>query len=224
MSLRKTALAFAIGAVAVGGVAATAALAGADTVKHFTTYAAGTCDTATGEWVVAWEVTNQSDETATVGDVTSTPDTSPAEALPATVDGGYTVRVAQRIPGSGGQTARLVYTATWADGTSTLNSWDFRPQSPCAKAADPGPWAIVDGAGKQRGTLTYNPSGQMAMACYGGPDGDVVIEEKFTTGGSIKRVVPQFGCAVAIPYAGTGDVVAVRASVGDFANPWHEVG
>jgi hypothetical protein len=224
MSFRRTALALTVGVVAVGGVAATAALASAGTAKYFTTYSAGTCDTAAGEWVVDWTVTNQSDEAAIVSDVTSTLATSPASALPGSIGAGVTAHATQRISGTGGQRARLVYTTTWADGTTALNSWDFRPQSPCAKAADTGPWPIVDAAGTQRATLSYNPAGQYATACYGGPAGDVVIEEKFTTGQSIRRIVPQFGCAVAAPYAGTGDVVAVRGLVGDFANPWHEVG
>jgi hypothetical protein len=96
--------------------------------------------------------------------------------------------------------------------------------APAAAAGGSSSWPILDQNGRQVSTLIYNADDQIAMARYPPAGVRVTIEERFTTGQSAVRAVPERGCTVAMPYAGTGDVVAVRASVDDFANPWHEVG
>jgi len=91
--------------------------------------------------------------------------------------------------------------------------------------ADSGPWPIVDQNGVQRTSLSIDWSTGYALACYGGEAGDVRIELQFESGYIQRRVVPQFGCAVAGPPGAPADAgrpVAVRGVVGDFANPWHE--
>ena len=213
-------------ALATAAVTATTTAHAADAFPHVTIHAAGTCDSTTGDWVVDWSITNAADAPATLGDVVSTPAASPATGVPATVPAAATAHATQRVPGSGGQTAALSLTATWPDGTTYAASWQFRPPAPCTRdraAVETGPWPIVDEAGTQRSTLTFNPETGYAMACYGGPAEDVAIEVEYTSGATARRIIPQFGCNVAGPYGSTGDVVMVRGLVGDFANPWHRV-
>ena len=231
MNLRTTVVrTLATAALATAAVTATAGAAhAAGAFPHVTIHASGTCDTATGEWVVDWSIDNAADATATLGDVVSTPATSPATGVPATVPAASTAHATQRVPGSGGQTAALALTATWPDGSTYAASWQFRPPAPCTAtvAAEPpvetGPWPIVDESGVQRSTLSFNPETGYAMACYSGEPENVVIEVKYTSGQTARRLVPQFGCNVAGPYGDTGAVVEVRGLVGDFANPWHRV-
>ncbi|MEV4702486.1 hypothetical protein [Actinoplanes sp. NPDC049316] len=100
-----------------------------------------------------------------------------------------------------------------------------RPVTASASPTDSGPWPITDENGVQRSTLSIDWSTGYAIACYGGEAGDVRIELRFESGYIQRRIVPQFGCAVAGPPgapADAGPPVAVRGVVGDFANPWHE--
>ena len=88
--------------------------------------------------------------------------------------------------------------------------------------ATTGSWPIVDEAGVAQSSMWFD--GSYLSACYGGPDGRIAIEVRYTDGQTNRRIVPQFGCATVGAFAGTGEVTAVRGLVGDFANPWHEVG
>jgi hypothetical protein len=93
-----------------------------------------------------------------------------------------------------------------------------------ADAAASGSWPILDRDGVQRNAVSYNGDNQIAMACYhNAGDTDVAIEELFASGETAKRWIPLGGCAVAVPWAGTGPVVAVRGWVGDYANSWNYV-
>ena len=225
MNLRTTlARALATAAIATGVLTSAAGAAhAADGSAYVTIHASGTCDTAAGEWVVDWSIDNATEAEATLGDVVSTPAASPATGVPATLPAGGTGHATQRIPGAGGQTASLGLTATWADGSAYAASWQFRPPAPCDAEVETGPWPIVDESGAQRSTLSFNPAGGYAMACYSGTPENVAIEVRYTTGDTARRIVPQFGCTVAGPWGATGDVVSVRGLVGDFANPWHRV-
>jgi hypothetical protein len=222
MKVRKSAIAIAAAALISGGIVATAATASADEFKFTAAHSSGTCDTATGEWVVDWQVTNNASLDATLSDVESVPADSPIADLPSAIAANATVHGTQRLAGTG-SSARISYKATWTDGASLVNNWDFRPVTPCTKLTYKASWPILDAAGNQRSTMSYNSEGQTLMACYGGPAGDIIIEARTGSGQVLQRAVPEFGCAVAIPYAGTGRFLSVRAVVGDFANEWHDV-
>lgn len=125
-------------AAAVGAVMAlpaTPALAAAP--RTFATSVAGTCDTATGEWVLDWSITNQSDTSALLIVVESTPAASRVGPLPAT-PAGATTHAVQRIPGDS-PGARLTYIAVWTDypGGSYQSITDFAAPGPCEQAQLP---------------------------------------------------------------------------------------
>jgi hypothetical protein len=121
--------------LAAGAALFPAAPASAGEHHYFLTYAFGTCDTATGQWVIDWQLINQSDEPATVTEVAVTPQGQPIQTLPSSVVGGATVHATQRLAGTPGLSSSLIYTTRWADGTSTMNNWAFRPRAVCNKAA-----------------------------------------------------------------------------------------
>jgi hypothetical protein len=114
--------------------------------------------------------------------------------------------------------ATLIGSALAASATSAA------AHAPRAVTAQPtsGSWAIIDQDGVQRTSMWFD--GSYLSACYGPADGQVAIEVRYSDGQTNKRIVPQFGCTSVGAFAGTGDVTAVRGLVGDFANPWHEVG
>jgi hypothetical protein len=120
--------------LAAGAALVPAAPATAGQYHYFLTYAFGTCDTTTGQWEVDWQLVNQSDEPATVTEVAAAPAERPIEALPTSVDGGATAHATQRLPGTPGITSSLIYTTRWADGTTTMNNWAFRPRTLCTKS------------------------------------------------------------------------------------------
>jgi hypothetical protein len=117
---------------AVTALSATPALAA--TPRAFDTTVSGTCDTATGEWVVDWAITNQSDTNALLILMESTPVQSRLTSLPWS-QGGATEHAIQRIPGDSAG-AHLVYIAVWTDfpGGSFRSSGDFTPSAPCVQA------------------------------------------------------------------------------------------
>jgi hypothetical protein len=119
------------------GPAPVAGSAPAAASRTFATTVSGTCDTATGEWVVDWAITNQSDTSALLILMESTPAESRLTSLP-WPQGGATEHAVQRIPGDS-TGARLVYIAVWTDfpGGSFRSIADFTPTAPC----EPGPVA-----------------------------------------------------------------------------------
>ncbi|MEU4222580.1 hypothetical protein [Actinoplanes sp. NPDC026623] len=124
-----------IAAAALGAVMALPATpALAATPRTFGTSVDGTCDTATGEWVVDWAITNQSDTSALLIVVESTPPASRLGSLPAPPAGGTTHAV-QRIPGDSAG-ARLDYIAVWTDypGGSYRSIADFAAPGLCEQA------------------------------------------------------------------------------------------
>ena len=121
-------------ALAVVGVVATPVPAAAGEYRYFSTYAFGSCDRSTGEWVIDWQLINQSDEVAAITAISATPAEWPITGLPESVDAGATAHATQRLAGTPGLTSNLVYTSRWADGTSSFNNWSFRPRTVCTKA------------------------------------------------------------------------------------------
>jgi hypothetical protein len=121
-----------LGAVtALTAVSATPALAAAP--RTFATEVSGTCDTTTGEWVVDWAITNQSDTSALLILMESTPAAAALTSLP-WPQGGATEHAVQRIPGDSGG-ASLVYIAVWTDfpGGSFRSATAFTPPTTCAQ-------------------------------------------------------------------------------------------
>ncbi|MDT5029872.1 MAG: hypothetical protein QOC94_43 [Actinoplanes sp.] len=124
-----------IAAAAIGAFTALTALTAtpalADTPRTFTTAVSGTCDTATGEWVVDWAITNQSDASALLILMGSTPADSGLTSLPS-AQGGATEHAIQRIPGDSAS-ASLDYIAVWTDfpGGSFHSVTDFTPPAVC---------------------------------------------------------------------------------------------
>ncbi|MEV4640158.1 hypothetical protein AB0J80_22700 [Actinoplanes sp. NPDC049548] len=135
MKLRIIAAAV-LGAVTALSAAATAqaAPAQAAAARTFTTEVSGTCDTGTGEWVVDWAITNQSDTTALLILMQSTPAEAALTSLPSP-QGGATAHAIQRIPGDSAG-AHLTYIAVWTDfpGGSWQSSTDFTAPSLCERA------------------------------------------------------------------------------------------
>ncbi|WP_412734735.1 hypothetical protein [Krasilnikovia sp. MM14-A1259] len=124
-----------VAAVAVGALAVLpAAPALAATSRTFATSVSAVCDTSTAEWIVDWAITNQSDTTALLIVVESTPTASRLESLPATA-GGATTHAIQRIPGDS-PGARLSYIAVWTDypGGSYMSTTEFTAPGPCERA------------------------------------------------------------------------------------------
>ncbi|WP_412741575.1 hypothetical protein [Krasilnikovia sp. MM14-A1004] len=122
-------------AAALGALAAVpAAPALAAAPRTFATSVSGACDTVTGEWVVDWAITNQSDTSALLIVVESTPPGSRLSSLPAP-QGGATTHAIQRIPGDS-PGARLSYIAVWTDypGGSYMSTTDFTAPGPCEQA------------------------------------------------------------------------------------------
>ncbi len=111
---------------------ATPALAAA-APRTFSTAVSGSCDTATGEWVVDWAITNQSDTSALLILTESTPAGSGLTSLPSP-QGGATEHAIQRIPGAS-TSAELVYIAVWTDfpGGSFRSVTDFTPTTTCER-------------------------------------------------------------------------------------------
>ena len=123
-----------LGAVtALTAVSATPALAAAP--RTFATEVSGICDTATGEWVVDWAITNQSDTGALLILMESTPAASALGSLP-WPQGGATEHAIQRIAGDS-TSATLVYIAVWTDfpGGSFRSATTFTPPTTCEQAA-----------------------------------------------------------------------------------------
>jgi hypothetical protein len=202
------------------GLALAAGPATAEAPKYFTTHSSGTCDTA-GEWIVDWKINNGSGAVANLTGVVAQPTTSPITGIPATVEGGASVHAGQRISGSGGQTASLTYTATWADGTSTLDTWYFRPATLCTKvlpATYSGP--VVDAAGVTRGSIR-GEADFINVCDMLADDVAVTVEARLSDGSGLKRIAPLGGCTPA--FTGGLKVTAVRGFANDYANPWHEI-
>ncbi|MDT4991506.1 MAG: hypothetical protein QOH97_1398 [Actinoplanes sp.] len=125
-------IAAAIGTLtALTAVTALATPAQADAPRTFTTAASGTCDTATGEWVVDWAITNQSDASTLLILMESTPADSGLTSLPSP-RGGATEHAIQRIPGDSAG-AHLDYIAVWTDflGGSFRSITAFTPPTTC---------------------------------------------------------------------------------------------
>lgn len=122
-----------IAAALVGAVTALSAAPAAHAAapRTFATEASGTCDTTTGEWVVDWAITNQSDTAALLILMESTPAEAALTSLP-WPQGGATEHAIQRIPGASAG-AHLTYIAVWTDfpGGSFRSSTDFTPASVC---------------------------------------------------------------------------------------------
>ena len=118
---------------ALTALVATPALA--DAPRTFSTSVSGTCDTATGEWVVDWAITNQSDTSALLILTESTPAGSGLTSLPRP-QGGATEHAIQRIPGDSAS-ADLVYIAVWTDfpGGSYRSATNFTPSTTCEPVA-----------------------------------------------------------------------------------------
>jgi hypothetical protein len=137
--LRIASVKFRIIAAAVLG-AVTALTAGsvtpalAATPRTFATEVSGACDTTTGEWVVDWAITNQSDTNALLILMESTPAASALASLP-WPQGGATEHAIQRIPGDS-TSASLVYIAVWTDfpGGSYRSATSFAPPAVCEQA------------------------------------------------------------------------------------------
>lgn len=127
-----------LAAAALGAVTAMTALTAtpalADAPRTFATAVSGTCDTATGEWVVDWAITNQSDTAALLILVDSTPAESRLTSLP-WPQAGATEHAVQRIPGDSAD-AHLDYIAVWTDfpGGSFRSTADFTPATTCEQA------------------------------------------------------------------------------------------
>ncbi|MEV4639497.1 hypothetical protein AB0J80_19300 [Actinoplanes sp. NPDC049548] len=92
------------------------------------------CDETTGKWAVDWSIENLSAAPATIVQVTSTPQDSPASPLPGTIDGLSTIHATQQVAGATGQIATLAVATTWGDGPSYTASWEFHPPFPCRQA------------------------------------------------------------------------------------------
>jgi hypothetical protein len=140
MNFRKSAGKMVIAIALLGGAltasigTAVAAEPGSATssVRYISVSSAGSCDTTTGEWVVTWSMRNDFNQAATVSDVTALP--TPVTGMPDSIEAGHTATATQRIPGN--SNAALTFTATWADGQTSLVQWEFRPRhQPCNKAA-----------------------------------------------------------------------------------------
>jgi hypothetical protein len=121
-------------AVLGGLMALTATPALAAAPRTFDTTVSGSCDTATGEWVVDWAITNNSDTQALLILTQSTPADHALTSLP-NPEGGATAHAIQRIPGDS-TGAHLQYIAVWTDfpGGSYQSIADFTAPSPCARA------------------------------------------------------------------------------------------
>jgi hypothetical protein len=223
MSLR-TNVVRATAAAALAGAAlvlATAPASAASDAKYVDTSASGTCDTATGEWIVDWQVTNLSAGAATLTNVVFAPT---AGTLPGTVAGKGTVHATTRVPGNGTM-GSLNYTATWSDGSAQPASWYFKPFTPCTKAAPtakaPAGWSVTDANGTYRGSVTADP--HLSNVCDTLADGVTVsAEAKLSDGSTVKRIAPLGGCTPFQPFNGA-TITAVRGFANDFANAWHPV-
>lgn len=126
-----------LAAAALGAAAALSATpAMADAPRTFATTVSGTCDTAAGEWVLDWAITNQSDTSALLILRESTPAEARLETLPSSVQGGATAHAIQRIPGDSAA-ARLTYIAVWTDfpGGSHQSITDFTAPAPCERVS-----------------------------------------------------------------------------------------
>ncbi|GIF08187.1 hypothetical protein Asi03nite_57250 [Actinoplanes siamensis] len=123
----------AMAALAVSPALAASA-AGAAAPRTFGTTVSGTCDTATGEWIADWAITNQSDTGALLIVTGSTPSDHRINSLPS-VAGGATEHALQRIPGDSAG-AHLQYIAVWTDfpGGSYQSTTDFTAPQPCVAA------------------------------------------------------------------------------------------
>jgi hypothetical protein len=131
MSVGRSAL---IAAVAGGALFATGTPAVADAPNMFTSYAFGTCDTTTGNWIVDWQLGNESDQTATLLNLAVSPREYPIEGLPATIAPRTTVHATQHLVGTPGLTSTLTGTIQWTDGETRTLNWSFRPRTVCNKA------------------------------------------------------------------------------------------
>ena len=124
-----------IAAAVLGAVTAlTATPALAATPRTFATEVTGSCDTATGEWVVDWAITNQSDTNALLILMQSTPAAAALTSLP-WPQAGATEHAIQRIPGDSAS-ADLVYIAVWTDfpGGSFRSATTFTAPAVCEQS------------------------------------------------------------------------------------------
>jgi hypothetical protein len=215
MNLRTHVIRAAAAIAIAGGVVAAAAAPAAANISYFTTAASGVCDSATGEWVVDWALSNQSNETATLSAV----DFAPAPGtLPETVAGNTTVHGTTRVPGDGTQ-GSLNYTSSWADGTHAANTWYFRPWTQCVRTVPDKGWSVSDTAGTLRGGISATPT--LSNVCDQQADGvQVSIEILLTDGSTVTRIAPVGGCTPFLPFNGS-KIRAVRGFADGFANDWH---
>jgi hypothetical protein len=132
----KTALTAAtLGVAAIGltaGIGLTARPAQAQE-EIFATWATGTCDAATGEWVVRWHLLNRARVSASISNVAAEPANTFLVGIPSEVASGAIAYGEQRVPGAG-PGAHITYFAEWTDGTSGTSNGYFAPVGTCAKA------------------------------------------------------------------------------------------
>ena len=119
---------------AVTALSATPAMAATPDIaaaRTFQTTVSGTCDTAAGQWVLDWAITNESDTSALLILTESTPSEAALTSLPWPA-GGATEHAIQRIPGDS-PSARLTYIAVWTDfpGGSFRSATSFTPPAAC---------------------------------------------------------------------------------------------
>jgi hypothetical protein len=92
------------------------------------------CDSAAGEFVVTWEVTNHGDVAGTIGNVRAYPSGRALAGMPNRVEPGQTVRGEQRLLSSE-YSGWIAFDVNWDDGTVTYDhTWPIYIKMACHKA------------------------------------------------------------------------------------------
>lgn len=92
------------------------------------------CDSAAGEWVVTWEVTNHRDVAGTIGNVRAYPAGRALVGLPSRIEPGQTIQGTQRLP-SWQHTGSVAFDVNWDDGSVTYDhTWPIYIKTACHKA------------------------------------------------------------------------------------------
>jgi hypothetical protein len=92
------------------------------------------CDSAAGEFLVTWEVTNHGDVAGTIGNVRAYPAGRALAGMPDRVQPGETIRGEQRLLSSE-YSGWIAFDVNWDDGTVTYDhTWPIYIKMACHKA------------------------------------------------------------------------------------------
>ncbi|MDC7121201.1 hypothetical protein OMK64_06600 [Cellulomonas fimi] len=119
--------------VVVGTVLGVAAApAGADADHPVDIRGLARCDSAAGEWVVTWEVTNRAGVAGTIGNVRAYPAGRALVGMPNRVQPGESVHGEQHLLASE-YSGEIVFDVNWDDGAVTYqHHWPVHIRASCA--------------------------------------------------------------------------------------------